>query len=256
MRDAVRHFVAEFVGIFALVFVGGGAIMMVQETKSASPLLLVAAAHGLILSIMVTATMRISGHLNPAVTLGFLAARRIEPLMAAIYICAQILGAIAAAYALKVAVPAELFAATRGGGQAISLDVTAGQAFFLESIATFFLAFAVFGTAVDPSAPKVGGFAIGLTVAADILAIGPLTGASMNPARSLGPAVASGIFEGQAVYWAGPIVGAIIGALLYDSLFLRRGPELPLHGAVRPDEPPPAPPHRRRHSHHEHERKQ
>ena len=255
MRDAIRHFVAEFVGIFALVFVGSGAIMMAQETKSASPLLLVAAAHGLILSIMVTATMRISGHLNPAVTLGFLVARRIEPLMAAIYICAQVLGAIAAAYALKAAVPADLFAATRGGGQAISLDVTAGQAFFLESIATFFLAFAVFGTAVDPSAPKVGGFAVGLTVAADILAIGPLTGASMNPARSLGPAVASGIFEGQAVYWAGPIVGAIIGALLYDTLFLRRGPELPLHGAVRPDEPaPPPPPHRRRHR--EHERKE
>lgn len=255
MRDAIRHFVAEFVGIFALVFVGSGAIMMAQETKSAAPLLLVAAAHGLILSIMVTATMRISGHLNPAVTLGFLVARRIEPLMAAIYICAQVLGAIAAAYALKAAVPADLFAATRGGGQAISLDVTAGQAFFLESIATFFLAFAVFGTAVDPSAPKVGGFAIGLTVAADILAIGPLTGASMNPARSLGPAVASGVFEGQAVYWAGPIVGAIVGALLYDTLFLRRGPELPLHGAVRPDEPtPPAPPHRRRHR--EHERQQ
>lgn len=237
MRDAVRHFVAEFVGIFALVFVGSGAIMMAQHTKSASPLLLVATAHGLILSIMVTATMRISGHLNPAVTLGFLVARRIEPLMAAIYICAQVLGAIAAAYALKAALPADLFAATRGGGQAISLDVTAGQAFFLELVATFFLTFVVFGTAVDPKAPKVGGFAIGLTVAADILAIGPLTGASMNPARSLGPAVASGIFEGQAVYWAGPIVGAIVAALLYDGLFLRREPELPLHGAVRPEEP-------------------
>jgi aquaporin Z len=242
MRDAVRHFVAEFVGIFALVFVGSGAIMMAQQTKSASPLLLVATAHGLILSIMVTATMRISGHLNPAVTIGFLVARRIEPLMAAIYIVAHVLGAIAAAYALKAAVPADLFAATRGGGQAISLDVTAGQAFFLELIATFFLTFVVFGTAVDPNAPNVGGFAIGLTVAADILAIGPLTGASMNPARSLGPAVASGIFEGQAVYWAGPIVGAIIGALLYDTLFLRRAPELPLHGAVRPEEPAPAAP--------------
>jgi aquaporin Z len=239
MRDAARHFVAEFVGIFALVFVGSGAIMMAQHTKSASPLLLVASAHGLILSIMVTATMRISGHLNPAVTLGFLAARRIEPLMAAIYICAQVLGAIAAAYALKATVPPDLFAAARGGGQAISLDVTAGQAFFLELVATFFLTFVVFGTAVDPKAPKVGGFAIGLTVAADILAIGPLTGASMNPARSLGPAVASGIFEGQAVYWAGPIVGAIIAAVLYDGLFLRREPELPLHGAVRPEEPHP-----------------
>jgi aquaporin Z len=253
MRDAIRHFVAEFVGIFALVFIGGGSIMMARHTNAASPLLLVATAHGLILAVMVTATMRISGHLNPAVTIGFLAARRIEPMMAGIYIVAQIFGALLAAYALKASVPAELFAATRGGGQSIALDVTAGQAFLLEAIATFFLTFVVFGTAVDPQAPKVGGFAIGLTIAADILAIGPLTGASMNPARSLGPAVASGVFEGQAVYWAGPIVGAVVAAVLYDQLFLRRAPELPLHGAVRPDEPPepsatPAP-HRARKKH-------
>ena len=252
MKDALRHFAAEFIGIFALVFVGSGSIMMARQTSAATPLILAATAHGLILAVMETATMRISGHLNPAVTLGFLATRRIEPLMAAIYICAQILGAIAAAYALRAAVPAELFAATRGGGQSISLDVTAGQAFLLEMIATFFLTFVVFGTAVDPSAPKVGGFAIGLTVGADILAIGPLTGGSMNPARSLGPAVASGVFEGQVVYWAGPVLGAIVAAVLYDQLFLRRAPELPLHGAVRPDEPAPptaTPPRaKRRHS--------
>lgn len=239
MRDAARHFAAEFVGIFALVFVGSASIMMAQHTNSASPILIAATAHGLILAIMVTATMRISGHLNPAVTIGFLVTRRIEPLMAAIYICAQVLGAIAAAYALKATIPAEVFNASRGGGQSISLDVTALQAFFLEGIATFFLTFVVFGTAVDPNAPKVGGFAIGLTIAADILAIGPLTGASMNPARSLGPAVASGVFEGQVVYWAGPITGSIVAALLYDQLFLRRAPELPLHGAVRPEEPTP-----------------
>jgi len=252
MRDALRHFLAEFFGIFALVFVGSGTIMMARHTNAATPLILIATAHGLILAVMVTATMRISGHLNPAVTLGFLATRRIEPLMAAIYICAQILGAIAAAYALKATVPADLFAAARGGGQSIALDVTATQAFVLEMIATFFLTFVVFGTAVDPNAPQVGGFAIGLTVAADILAIGPLTGASMNPARSLGPAVASGVFEGQVVYWVGPILGAIVAAVLYDQLFLRRAPELPLHGAVRPEEPPPQPtttPHRSRRRH-------
>jgi MIP family channel proteins len=252
MKDALRHFAAEFIGIFALVFVGSGSIMMARHTSAATPLILAATAHGLILAVMVTATMRISGHLNPAVTLGFLATRRIEPLMAAIYICAQVLGAIAAAYALRAVVPAELFAATRGGGQSISLDVTAGQGFLLEMIATFFLTFVVFGTAVDPNAPKVGGFAIGLTLGASILAIGPLTGGSLNPARSLGPAVASGVFEGQVVYWAGPVLGAIVAAVLYDQLFLRRAPELPLHGAVRPDEPPPptaTPPRaKRRHS--------
>jgi glycerol uptake facilitator-like aquaporin len=122
----------------------------------------------------------------------------------------------------------------RLGGQTIALNVTAWQAIGLEAIATFFLVFVVFGTAVDPNAPRVGGLAIGLAVTADTLAIGPLTGASMNPARSFGPAVASGIFEGQAVYWTGPIVGGIAAALLYDMLFLRRGVEPVDHGAVRP----------------------
>jgi aquaporin Z len=249
MRDAVRHFIAEFIGIFALVFVGSGSIMMARHTNSSAALASVALAHGLILAIMVTATMRISGHLNPAVTIGFLVTRRIEPMMAAIYICAQVLGAIAAAYALKATVPVELFDVTRGGGQSISLDVTGAQGFFLEMIATFFLVFVVFGTAVDPNAPKVGGFAIGLTVAAGILAIGPLTGGSMNPARSIGPAVASGVFEGQMYYWTGPLVGGMLAAGIYDALFLRRAPELPLHGAVRPEEPAPPPAHRRRKRH-------
>jgi glycerol uptake facilitator-like aquaporin len=124
--------------------------------------------------------------------------------------------------------------ATRVGGQSIALDISAGQAIGLEAIATFFLAFVIFGTAVDPKAPRIGGLAIGLTIAADILAIGPFTGASMNPARSFGPAVASGIFEAQAVYWIGPLIGAVAAALLYDTLFIRRDREPVDHGAVRP----------------------
>jgi MIP family channel proteins len=183
---------------------------------------------------MITATMRISGHLNPAVTLGFLAARRIEPMMAAVYIVAQFLGAIIAAYALGALFPESLSEGLRLGGQRVSLDVGTTQAIILEGIATFFLVFAVFGTAVDPAAPRVGGFAIGLTLTAAILAIGPLTGGSLNPARSFGPAVASGVFEGQIVYWLGPILGGVAAALFYDSLFLRRGAEPADHGAVRP----------------------
>ncbi|MGH7663327.1 MAG: MIP/aquaporin family protein [Gemmatimonadaceae bacterium] len=236
MRDAVRHFVAEFVGTFGLVFVGGGAIMMAERLSGEVGLLEIALAHGLILGIMVTATMRISGHLNPAVTLGFLAARRIEVMMAGVYILAQILAAVIAAYALAGLFPVDLAEATRLGGQRIAIDVSATQAVILEAIATFFLTFAVFGTAVDPRSPKVGGFAIGLTVTAMILAIGPLTGASLNPARSFGPAVASGIFEGQFIYWVGPILGGIIAALVYDSLFLPRILEPADHGAVAPTE--------------------
>ncbi|MDB4907372.1 MAG: major intrinsic protein [Gemmatimonadetes bacterium] len=234
MKDSVRHFVAEFVGTFALVFIGGAAIITAEITHSPSGLLNVALAHGLILALLVTATMRISGHFNPAVTLGFLSVRRIEPMMAGVYIIAQIFAAIIAAYALKSLFPAGAAMATRLGGQSVSLDITFAQAVVLEAIATFFLVFVIFGTAVDPQAPKVGGLAIGLTVAADILAIGPLTGGSMNPARSFGPAVASGIFEGQAVYWIGPIIGALVAAQLYDRLFLRHAVEPVDHGAVRP----------------------
>jgi len=233
MRDSLRHFVAEFVGTFALVFVGGAAIMMAQS-NGANGLLQVALAHGLILALMVSALMRISGHFNPAVTIGFIAARRIEPMMAAVYILAQLAGAVVAAYLLKATFPSALFVATRGGGQSIALDITGTQAWLLEAIATFFLVFVIFGTAVDPKAPRVAGFAIGLTVAADILAIGPMTGASMNPARSFGPALASGIFEGQFIYWTAPIVGSIVAALLYDTLFIRREREPVEHGAIEP----------------------
>jgi MIP family channel proteins len=234
MRDPIRHFAAEFVGIFALVFVGGAALINAQSRGSGAGLLEVALAHGLVLAVMVTATMRISGHFNPAVTLGFLITRRIEPVMGGVYIVAQLLGAMLAAYALRALFPEADAMAARLGGQAVASTITGGQAIGLEALATFFLVFTVFGTAVDPNAPRVGGLAIGLTVAADILAIGPLTGASMNPARSFGPAVASGIFEGQVVYWTGPIVGGLAAALLYDTLFLRRGVEPVDHGAVRP----------------------
>jgi aquaporin Z len=229
MRDSFRHFVAEFVGTFALVFVGGAAI-----AAPGAGLVGVALAHGIILAVMVSALMRISGHFNPAVTVGFLAARRIDPMMAGVYIAAQILGAIVAAYALKGLLPAQVATATRLGGQFVAPDISLGQAIGLEAIATFFLAFVIFGTAVDPKAPRIAGLAIGATIAADILAIGPLTGGSMNPARSFGPAVASGIFEGQAVYWIGPILGAVAAALLYDTLFIRREREPVDHGAVRP----------------------
>ena len=234
MRDAVRHFTAEFIGTFALVFVGGAAIMIAKDTNSSAGLLMIALAHGLILAVMVSALMRISGHFNPAVTIGFLATRRIDTSMAGVYILGQLIGAIVGAYALKFTFPFALFAATRGGGQAIALQVTGGQAFLLEAIATFFLTIVIFGTVVDPKAPRIGGLAIGFVVAADTLAIGPLTGASMNPARSFGPAVASGFFEAQLIYWAAPITGAVAAALLYEFLFIRRDVEPVTHGTLKP----------------------
>jgi MIP family channel proteins len=222
MRDTWRHFVAEFVGTFALVFVGGATIITSPLVQSQATVLSVALAHGLILALLVSATMSISGgHLNPAVTTGFLVTRRIDPMMAVIHWIAQFLGAIIAAYMLKALMPSAVANATLLGGQRISADTSLLQAIGLEAIATFFLVFVVFGTAVDQRGPKLGGMAIGLTIAADILAIGPLTGGSMNPARSFGPAVVTHVFEGQTAYWVGPILGGVVAALLYDRLFLR-----------------------------------
>ena len=231
MRDAWRHFIAEFIGTFALVFVGGAAIIIGNATGAPS-LVAVALAHGLVLSVMVSAFMRISGNFNPAVTFGLLLTGRIEAMMAALYWVAQLSGAVAAAYVLKTHLPEAAGVATKLGGQSLATGVSFGQGVGLEIIATFFLVMAIFGTAVDPKAPRVGGFAIGLTVAADILAIDPMTGASMNPARSFGPALVSGSFEGHAVYWIGPLIGASIAALLYEHVFIRREPEPADHGAV------------------------
>jgi len=233
MRDTLRHFVSEFIGTFALVFIGGGSIMMAAE--SGGGLLPIAVAHGLILALMVTALMRISAHFNPAVTIAFLVTRRIQPAMAGVYIIAQFLGGVVAAYLLDGLYPDALTEGTRLGGQMVALGTSSGQAFALEMIGTFFLMWVIFGTAVDPQAPKVGGFAIGLTVAAVILAIGPITGGGLNPARTLGPAVVAQRFEGLVtVYFAGPIVGAILAALIYHHLFLPRAGEPSDHGAVQP----------------------
>ena len=219
-----KNFIAEFIGTFALVFVGGGAIMMAgQHTNPAAGLLQIALAHGLILALMVSAFMNVSGgHFNPAVTTALLVGRRISPTVAGVHIVAQLIGAVVAAFALKATMPAAIFATTQGGGQSIALEITMTQAILLEAIATFFLMNVIYGTAVNSDAPKIGGLAIGLTIAADILAIGPLTGASMNPARSFGPAIVSGVLAGQVVYWVGPIIGAVAAAMLWEFGILRK----------------------------------
>ncbi len=234
MQDALRHAVAELIGTFALVFFGSATIMLMRDAAPGVGLVAVALANGLALAVTVTALMRISGHANPAVTIAFAAVRRIEPMMAGVYLVAQCLGAMAAAWVLKACMPPALFDAARGGGMALSLDITATQGVVLEAVATFFLVFAVFGTAVDPQAPKVGGLGVGMLMTAATLALGPLTGACLNPARALGPAVASGVYEAQLVYWIGPVIGGVAAALLYQAIFLYRAPEIPDHGAVRP----------------------
>lgn len=217
--------VAEFVGSFALTFVG---IMAINFSPSGGGLLMVALAHGLILSVMVTATMPTSGgHFNPAVTFAFLITGKIKPVAAVGYIVIQLLAGIAAALAVYIAFGGGEMGANivLAGTPKIAANVNVMTALLLEIIATFFLTFVIWGSAADPRARNVGGFAIGLVVAANILAVGPLTGASMNPQRSFGPALIGSLAEGGSalwskhwIYWVGTIVGACLAALVYKAI--------------------------------------
>ena len=189
----------------------------------------IALAHGLALSIAVAVFGGISGaHVNPAVTCGFLATGRISLPLAVQYIISQCVGATVAACACKAIFPA---LAVDSAKLAIPLPadwVTLNVLLLTEFILTFLLMTAVFGAAVDErgKAVKIGGFAIGLTVAFDILAGGAVTGASMNPARSFGPAIVYGYFNWHWCYWAAPIAGAVAAALVYHHILLEKsGPD-------------------------------
>ncbi|HYW10004.1 MAG TPA: aquaporin [Longimicrobium sp.] len=217
-----RALAAEAIGTFTLCFVGILAITgggLAGQPAGSTPLVTVALAHGLAIAVMVAALGADSGaHFNPAVTVGFVAARRMSMRLGGMYVAAQLAGALAASALL-----AGLFGreAVAGGTPAVSNWVSPGGAVVLEAVATFFLTLVVFGTAVDPRAPRsVYPFAIGLTVALDIIAIGPLTGAAMNPARAFGPALVAGAWGSHWVYWIGPIVGGAAGALV-QNFFLR-----------------------------------
>lgn len=221
MGEQWRASLAELIGTFALVFIGAGAIIIDSHTEGGVGLLGIAFAHGLVLSVVVTATMNISGgHINPAVTFGALLGRLIDGKTALLYVVAQLAGAVLAGLLLKALYPPAAAAAVGLGTPVLADGVGFTRGVLIEAVLTFLLVFAVFGTAVDPRAPKVGGFGIGLVLVFDILAGGPLTGASMNPARTFGPALAGGVWTDHLVYWIGPLLGGGVAALLYSHLLL------------------------------------
>jgi aquaporin Z len=220
-----RQLLAEAIGTFFLCFAGIAAILSIEAPiQSGAGLVGVALAHGLALSIAVSIFAGISGaHFNPAVTIGFVATGRIAPSLAAVYIIAQLIGATAAAAACKAIFP-EVAVNSANLGIPLPADWAKDFATIVgtEGILTFLLMTAIFGTAVDGRAltMKLGGFAVGLTVAFDILAAGKVTGASMNPARSFGPALVHGNFDFHWCYWVGPILGAVVAALVYEHVLL------------------------------------
>jgi aquaporin TIP len=226
MPALLRRCTAEALGTFALVFIGVGSVMSGFFPKSDFGVFGVALAHGLILGTMITATMRISGgHLNPAVTLGLLVARRTDLRTAGAYIVTQLIAAILAALVLKGLYPSAVLRATSLGTPHLAASISLTQGVAVEAILTFLLVSAVFGTCVNPDAPRVGGFAIGLTLAADILMGGGLTGAAANPARAFGPALVAGDMVAHIVYWVGPMLGGIAAGLLWEHVLLPRRSE-------------------------------
>lgn len=214
-----KAFVAELIGTFTLIFIGVGAIAANSLSGGASGLTGIALAHGLAIAVMVSATGAISGgHLNPAVTIGLLCAQKIDAINAIGYVLAQCVGAILAVFFIKLCVPADTLMAVGMGTPALSAGITPTMGLLTEIILTFFLVFVVYGTAVDKRAPKMAGLFIGLTVTLDILMGGPISGAAMNPARHLGPALLGGGLQNMWIYWAGPIIGGILAAVTYKNI--------------------------------------
>ena len=202
----------EFIGTFALILIGGAAVVQSMDTG----LVGIAFAHGFTVMIMIYAFGSISGaYINPAVTIGVFLIKAIGLKEAFLYILAQLLGAIFGAYILTI-----FFGSTdiNIGATHPSESVSLISAFIIELVLTFFLVNSVLHCAVDNKAGKFAGLAIGSTLFVCILAGGPMTGASLNPARSFGPMVISGDFEFILLYFLGPIGGAILAALIFKVL--------------------------------------
>lgn len=222
-----RSALAEAIGTFALTFVGILAISaggIIGRPDGVVGLATIALAHGLTILVMVAALGAVSGgHFNPAVTFGFVVTGRMPAVVGAIYWAAQIVGATLAAVLVRAAFGVDPVA---GGTPDLGPGVSVGAGIMLEVVTTFFLVLVVFGSAVDERAPKsIFPVAIGLTVALDIMAIGPLTGAAMNPARVIGPALASGHWDNHLVYWVGPLLGGALGALAQHAFLMERAPD-------------------------------
>ena len=221
MPSLLRRSIAEALGTFGLIFIGVGSVAAKYYPDANYGIYGIATAHALVLAVMITATMAISGgHINPAVTIGLLVARRTTPQTTVAYIIAQLIGAVLGALAIKAIFPVGVTRPIALGTPAIASNIQLSQAIALEAILTFFLVSAVFGTCVNSEAPKVGGFAVGLVLWFDIIVGGPLTGAAMNPARAFGPALVAGQWVAHAVYWVGPILGAVVAALLWEHVLL------------------------------------
>jgi aquaporin Z len=219
--DYLSRGTAEFIGAFALTFFSAGAVMV-----GSAGLIGVAFAYGLAFALMFIAFGHISGgHFNPAITLGYLVRRRIDAGLAGLYWLMQLGGASVAALLLWWIFPKEAIAPARLGAPLLNRLIGQGAGFTLEAVLTGFLVLLVFAAAVDERGGyrAFAGFAMGLVITVGTLAGAPLTGAAMNPARAFGPEVVYNVWESYTwIYYAGPAVGGVVAALLYEVLYLRQ----------------------------------
>ena len=228
----IQPLLAEFLGTFFFCFAGIAAIVSAAPAVgSGAGIVGIALAHGLALSVAANAFGGISGaHFNPAVSVGFFVTGRLPLLSLGPYIGAQLLGATTAALICRMIFPAEAVAQAQLGLPLPAVWAPSMAVFLGEFVMTFLWMTAMFGTAVDVRGQgvKIGGFGIGLTVAFDILAGGALTGASMNPARSFGPALVMGNFAWHWLYWVAPIAGACVAAIVYEKILLEHKLQKPI----------------------------
>ena len=213
--DCRREAIAEFLGTFILVFAGTGAVMVNKTSAGSVTHLGISFVFGAVVTAMIYALGHISGaHFNPAVTLGFWASGFFPKYKVLPYVLGQCAGAIAASQVLLITL-----GEVANLGATIPLNGNWLQSLILETVLTFILMFVILGSGLDRRA-HIGfaGIAIGLTVGLEAAFMGPITGASMNPARSLGPALIGGIWNHHWVYWVAPIWGAQLAVAVYREL--------------------------------------
>ena len=221
-QPAVAPYLAEFIGTFALVFAGPGAAAVDAASHGGVSGVGIGMSFGLIVMVMIFSLGHISGcHINPAITIAFVALRRTSPKKAVGYIAAQLAGAVLAGVAVIAIV------GNAGDAGATTPHINgASAALWSELILTFFLAFVIFAVATDARAQGAfAAIAIGGYVGFAATGWGPVANASLNPARSFGPAVAANVWEAHWVYWVGPIIGALLAVGVYELLREPHTPE-------------------------------
>ena len=223
-----RAVLAELIATLLFVFVGAGSVVVVTGVIGVSPgddvgaLTAIALAHGLAIAVVVAGTAKISGgHVNPAVTFGAVITGRMKLTTGILYVGAQLTGAVIGALLLEAAVVGDVEGNL--GAHALNLNALDGKGggVLVEAVLTFVLVFTVFATAIDRRGMgNLAPIAIGLAILIDHLVGVPLTGASMNPARSFGPALVADAWDNHWVYWVGPLAGGGIAALAYYLTFM------------------------------------